>query len=107
MAAPRHDWYLAQWLRTLKRRQAHLVRDLDINKSTVSLLASGKQPYDRDYVNAIADYLNLRPFELLMPPEEAMALRRLRTDMIRLAHEVEDAAEAPDDQDAAEKVSLG
>jgi transcriptional regulator with XRE-family HTH domain len=85
MATPRHDWYLKEWLRTLKKRQADISRDLDMNKAKVSLTASGKQPYDRETVNAIADYLNIRPYELLMHPDDAMALRRLRADMLRLA----------------------
>jgi len=87
MAAPRHDWYLKEWLRSLGKKQADLVRDLDMNKAKVSLTAAGKQPYTRDDVNEIAYYLNLRPYELLMHPDDAMRLRRIREDMIRLAHE--------------------
>ena len=106
MATPRHDWYLKEWLRTLGKRQADLARDLDMNKAKVSLTASGKQPYDRDDVNLIADYLNLRPYELLMHPDEAMTLRRLRTDMIRLAHEAGGIEDSGEDQGPAKKVSL-
>lgn len=106
MARPIHDWYLKEWLHTLKKRQADLVRDLDLNKAKVSLTASGKQPYSRDDVNLVADYLNLRPFELLMHPDEAMTLRRLRTDMIRLAHEAEALDDSDDGATGAKKVSL-
>jgi transcriptional regulator with XRE-family HTH domain len=98
MAAPRHDWYLGQWLKTLKKKQADIARDLGWNKAKVSLTASGKQPYDRDDVNAVAAYLNLRPYELLMHPDDAMALRRLRAEMIRLAHENETRDEAGEQQ---------
>lgn len=101
MAHPMHDWYLKEWLRCLNKRQADLVRDLDMNKAKVSLTASGKQPYTRDDVNLLADYLNLRPYELLMHPDEAMTLRRLRADMIRLAHE----SEIPDEPLAADETS--
>lgn len=104
MAPPRHDWFLKQWLRTLHKTQADIVRDLDWNKAKVSLTANGKQPYDRDDVNAIADYLNLRPYELLMHPEDAMALRRLRADMVRLAHETQ---EREPDEPETKKVSMG
>jgi transcriptional regulator with XRE-family HTH domain len=103
MAAPRHDWYLKQWLRTLHKKQADLERDLGLNKAKVSLTANGKQPYDRDLINVVADYLNLRPFELLMHPDDAMSLRRLREDAIRIAHSAETTASA----DAEKKVSLG
>jgi transcriptional regulator with XRE-family HTH domain len=104
MPAPRHDWYLKQWLRTLGKRQADIVRDLDWNKARVSLMLRGEQPYTRDAVNELADYLNLRPYELLMHPDDAMAIRRLRADMIRLAHETVMPVE---DESEPEKVSLG
>lgn len=103
MAEPRHDWYLTQWLGASHKKQKDIVRDLGWNKAKVSLTASGKQPYDRDDVNAIAKYLNLQPYELLMHPADAMALRRLRADMIRLAHE----NVIRDETDEEQRVSLG
>lgn len=90
MAEPRHDWYLAQWLKHLHKKQADIVRDLDWNKAKISLTASGKQPYTRDDVNEIAAYLNLHPYELLMHPEDAMAMRQLRAsaeEIVTLAHQ--------------------
>ena len=103
MADPRHDWYLKQWLKTLNRRQADIVRDLGWNKARVSLMLRGEQPYTRDALNELADYLHLKPYELLMHPEDAMNLRRLRAEMIRLAHEIE----TPEPDDEPKKVSLG
>lgn len=100
MAVPRYDWYLKEWLATLGKKQADLVRDLDWNKAKVSLTASGKQPYSRDDINDVADYLSIKPYELLMHPEDAMRLRRLRADAIRLAHD----AEAPDDAGESHRV---
>lgn len=94
MGRPGYDWYLKEWLATLGKKQADIVRDLDWNKAKVSLTASGKQPYTRDDVNEIADYLSIRPYELLMDPEDAMRLRRLRTDAIKLAHDAEDESAA-------------
>lgn len=107
MSTPRHDWYLKQWLRHFGKKQADVVRDLDWNKARVSLTVSGKQQYTRDDVNELATYLNLRPFELLMHPDDAMLLRRLKADMIRLAH---DASQADSGEAAPEQerhVSLG
>lgn len=78
MAKPSHDWHLAAWLATLRKRQADLVRDLDWNKAKASLMVRGMQPYTRDEVNELAAYLNIQPFELLMHPDDAMAYRRLR-----------------------------
>ncbi len=103
MAAPHHDWHLNAWLRSLGKKQADIVRDLDWNKARISLMASGKQPYTRDAVNELSAYLNLRPYELLMHPDDAMLLRRLREDMIRLAHDAE-TLETPEPE---QKVSLG
>lgn len=63
----------------------------------------GEQQYTRDAVNEVSAYLNLRPYELLMHPDEAMRLRRLREDAIRIAHD----NETPDDEAPDKKVSLG
>lgn len=84
MAKPMYDWYLAQWLRYFGKRQADVARDLDWNKARVSLMIRGKQPYDRDALNELADYLNLAPYELLMHPDQAMAIRSMRKDALRV-----------------------
>jgi len=97
---PRFDWFLKEWLKATQKKQADIVRDLDWNKAKVSLMIRGLQPYTREEVNELATYLNIRPHELLMHPDDAHALRRLRAEMIRLAHETEEA-EAP-----RKKVSL-
>lgn len=99
MAAPHHDWFLKEWLRYYGKKQADMVRDLDWNKAKVSLTASGKQAYDRDDVNQASAYLNIQPYELLMHPDDAMALRRLKRDAARIAatQEVEDS-QASEDQ---------
>lgn len=75
---PGHDWYLKEWLATLGKKQADIVRDLGWNKARISLMLRGKQPYDRDSINELAAYLNLQPHELLMHPDDAMALRRMK-----------------------------
>jgi transcriptional regulator with XRE-family HTH domain len=71
------DWYLKDWLASLQVSQADLVRLTDYPKAKVSDLVTGKQRYNRDILNEIAAALNLYPYELLMPPEEAMHRRRL------------------------------
>ncbi|OWQ97995.1 hypothetical protein CDQ91_10265 [Sphingopyxis witflariensis] len=99
MTAPFHDWYLKEWLATLRKKQADIARDLDWNKARVSLMLRGEQQYTRDSINELAAYLNIRPHELLMHPDDAMALRRLREDAIKIA------SEAP--RDDATEVSSG
>lgn len=84
MAGPHHDWYLNEWLKTLKKKQADIVRDLDWNKARVSLMIRGEQQYTRDAVNEMAAYLHLSPYELLMHPDDAMAIRQLRADALRV-----------------------
>lgn len=103
MGPPRYDWYLKDWLRASNKRQADIVRDLDWNKAKVSLMVNGKQAYTRDEVNELAEWLHLRPHELLMHPDDAHAIRRLRADMVRLAHEADE--HAPPDR-SPKKVSV-
>lgn len=89
MADPTHDWHLKEWLRTLKKKQSDIVRDLDWNKAKISLMARGAQPYTRDAINEIAAYLSIHPYELLMHPDDAMMLRQLRRDALRVVESSE------------------
>lgn len=104
MASPQHDWFLKEWLASFhpKKKQSDIVRDLDWNKAKVSLMVRGLQPYTREEVNQLADYLNIRPHELLMHPDDAHAIRRLKAEMIRLAHE----SETIESEAASKKVSV-
>ena len=80
-----HDWYLPQWLGTLHVRQAELERLTGWDKRKASFLMTGKQPYKRETVNEAARALNIQPFELLMHPADAFALRRLRETALSIA----------------------
>ena len=91
MASPRDDWFLKEWLKATGKKQADVVRDLDWNKAKVSLMIRGLQPYTREEVNELAAYLEIRPHELLQHPEDVFATRRIRQEMIRLAHATEEA----------------
>lgn len=82
---PAHDWYLADWLRYFDKKQADLETDLEWNKSKASLMWNRKQRYHRDDVNQVADWLHLKPYELLMHPDDAMALRRMKESALRIA----------------------
>lgn len=97
MKKPRHDWYLKEWLKACGKKQADMARELEWNKAKVSLTANGVQPYDRDDVNEASAYLNIQPYELLMHPEDAMALRRLKRDAAQIAatQELEDLQALP------------
>ena len=104
-----HDWFLKEWLKTLGKKQADLVRDLDWNKAKASLTASGKQPYTREEVNEVSAYLHLHPYELLMHPSDAMALRKLRESAIAIAAETpaDQVQNHNSDSITLKKVSLG
>lgn len=72
------DWHLQEWLAHFQKRQASLVNELGWNKSKANLVFHGKQPYTRSIINEISAWLGIEPFELLMAPDEALALRQLR-----------------------------
>lgn len=83
------DWYLSEWLAYFGKKQADVVRELDWNKAKVSLTASGKQPYFRDDVKEITEWLGLRPYELLMHPRDALAIRNMRESAEQIVHPAE------------------
>lgn len=80
-----HDWYLPQWMASARITQAALARKLAWSKATMNDIYNGKTAYYREIVNALAAALNIQPYELLMPPEEAMSIRRLRQAAVTLA----------------------
>ena len=79
------DWYLRDWMAALNLRQADLERMCDIPKATMSSIFNGKTAYRRELVNLISSALNIRPYELLMHPDDAMAIRRLRASATQIA----------------------
>lgn len=80
-----HDWYLQEWFAVGGLKQHDLVTKLDYPKNTAFKLWHGVQAYRRDNVDEISALLNIAPYELLMPPEEAMQLRRLRSVIAEVA----------------------
>lgn len=80
-----HGWFAQQWLKTLEKSQADVCRALGWPKAKASDLISGKQRYNQDAVEDLAAFLNLRPFELLLHPEDAMQLRQLKRSADQIA----------------------
>ena len=76
--APAHDWYLQDWMKTLQVKQADLVRRTDWSPATVNDIYHGRTPYYRELLNQVAHALHIQPYELLMHPEDAMAIRQMR-----------------------------
>jgi transcriptional regulator with XRE-family HTH domain len=92
------NWYLREWMDLLRVKQADMCRRTDWSKATMSQLYNNKQDYSPKLVNEAAAALNIEPFELLMKPERAMALRRQREAALVLAH---DADANPENEAAA------
>lgn len=88
------NWYLREWMDHLGVKQAAIVRLTGWSKATASQLYNNVQDYSPKVVNEAATALNVAPYELLMKPETAMALRRLRQDALRV---VEDGREMETD----------
>lgn len=88
------DWYLQEWMRTLGVNQTVLAEACGWNTSTMNGIYHGRTSYYRDILNLIASKLNIQPFELLMPPDRAMAFRRFQEAALTLAHDSEEAASA-------------
>jgi hypothetical protein len=61
-AGPGHDWYLQQWMKTLRVRQAQLGERCGWGKSKTNDVYHGRTIYTRDIVNEVADALNLHPW---------------------------------------------
>lgn len=83
-AAAQPDWYLPEWMRTLNVSQATLARECDWPPNTMHGIYHGRTHYYREIVNLIAAKLKIEPYELLMHPDQAFALRRQREDALRI-----------------------
>lgn len=81
------DWFLPEWMGALAVKPVDLVRETGMSKATISDIVNGRTNYYRALVNQMASVLHIEPFELLMHPDQAFALRRLRADAVRIAAE--------------------
>ena len=66
-------------------RQTELVVKLNWPKSKASKITNGEQRYTQDILEDLATLMGLRPFELLLHPREAKALRAIRDATEHLA----------------------
>lgn len=91
------NWYLREWMAMIhpkeRGRQAWMMEKTGWSKATMSQLYNNEQDYSPQKVNEAAAALNTEPWELLMPPERAMALRRIRAsaeEIVTLAHDADE-----------------
>lgn len=87
MALPVRDCYFVEWLQHFELDQKDVVNGTGWNKSKASLFFKGDQRFHRDDIFTLADFLQIEPHELLMPPEKAMSLRRIQAELKRIAGE--------------------
>lgn len=78
------NWFLRDWMRTLKVTQSKLVEETGYSKTTVSLLYNDQQDYGPVIIRDMASALKIPAHELLMHPDDAMAMRQLRKDALRV-----------------------
>lgn len=81
------NWFLQEWMHQRDKRQADLVKELGWAKGRANKFYHGQHPYRREIVNELADWLNIEPFELLMPPERALRIRRLTEVVLQITAE--------------------
>lgn len=85
-----HRWYLAEWATHHGKKQADAQRELGWAKSTASELWNGQQRYTQHLVDEVARWFGIQPYEVLLPPEEAIALRNIRQSAEVIAYESRD-----------------
>ncbi len=76
------------------RLQADIVRDLGWERGRTSKVFNGVQPYCRGDVIQLSQWLGIEPFELLMSPREAIAMRQLREAARQIAAQADGAGAA-------------
>ena len=59
------------------KRQADMVSELQWSKGKANEVAQGQQ-YTQALVDVLAPWLDVEPYELLMPPALALSLRKLK-----------------------------
>lgn len=98
------NWYLREWMDMAfpqaRGRQAKMAELTGWSKATTSQLYNNTQDYSPKLVNEAAKALNAEPWELLMPPERAMAIRRIRSsaeEIVTLAHDADERKTGTDD----------
>lgn len=93
-----HRWYFAEHAELQGKTQADAERALGWPRGKVSALWNCKQRYNQEAVDEVAAWLKLEPYELLMSPDEAHAIKQLRTAARAIAnsqHQLESAATRP------------
>ncbi len=81
------NWFLADWMTHRGKRQADAFREIGVERPRMNKLYNGKQDFTRADLVLMARWLEIEPYELLISPTEADALRRLRETAYQIAAE--------------------
>lgn len=103
------NWYLPEWMAACglegRGAQSEMMRRTGWPKATMSQLFNGTQDYSPKLVNEASKALSCEAYELLMPPEKAMAIRKLLASAQQIVTIVHDAEKAR--EEAAEETARG
>jgi hypothetical protein len=81
----KHTWFLREWLQQSDPplTQADVQRALGWSKAKAHDVWHGQQ-YTQALVDELSVWLKVRPFELLLPPSEAIAIRQMRESAVKI-----------------------
>lgn len=81
VAKPYHDWYLKEWLAAKGEHAtvAWFEAQTGWTHRIASQLVNRKLRWNRDHLALAAKVLQIAPYELMLHPDEAYHIRRLRT----------------------------
>lgn len=79
------NWYIREWMDRLNVTQAEMSRRTGWSKASASQIYNGKQDYNPNIVREAADALMVEQWELLMPYDRAMAIRRIQVTAKQIA----------------------
>lgn len=90
---PGVPWYLNEWMSFLKiTRQVDLMKRTGWSKATASQLVNGEQTFSPSILKTASEAFGIEPFELLLPPDRALAMRQFYKGAIKV---VETGASTP------------
>lgn len=78
-------WYIREWAQYRGFTQAELARRAGWAKASAHAIWTGKTGYYEQLVSEAARVLDAAPYELLLPPAQAMAIRDLYDSAKRIA----------------------
>jgi plasmid maintenance system antidote protein VapI len=99
------SWFVREWMDALGKIQADLTKELDWPKAKANRVFNGQQRYNEDLVLELSAWLNLRPYELLLTPQQAMGIRNLRKEAARIVSDAGSMAEEDAENLAVPKIA--